>query len=101
MSGSSCARCCESGCGIEWHHPSGRVRGHPIHPFCAPLCVPCHISEHRIWARAGLNGRGLDPVVVVRRFAVFCGLQGLDDLADALSDLADDVAAQRMVGAAA
>jgi hypothetical protein len=53
--------------------------------------VPCHIAEHQIWARQGLNAAVPSVAVVVRRLALFCGLHGLDDLADELGVVADEL----------
>jgi hypothetical protein len=84
-----CSRCGSSGCRIEWHHPTGRVRGWPIHWLAVPLCVPCHVGEHRIWSRAGLEASEPDQVIVLRRLALFCHLQSLDDLAREIVEYAE------------
>jgi hypothetical protein len=61
-----------------------------------PLCVECHVTEHAIWSRAGLDAALPDRAVVARRLALFCHLQNFDDLAEECADLAealDEVAA--------
>jgi hypothetical protein len=68
------------------------MRGRPILTWCVPLCVPCHVAEHKIWQRCGLASANPDRATVVRRIALFYALQHVDDVAEALADLADGLA---------
>jgi hypothetical protein len=94
MIGAACSRCGAYSRRIEWHHPTGRIRHKPIHRLAVPLCVPCHLAEHAIWARLGLDAAAPDRAVIVRRLAVFCHLQDFDDLAEECADLAEALDAE-------
>lgn len=92
MNRAECSRCRASGCRIEWHHPTGRIRRVPIRELAVPLCVPCHVAEHRLWSRAGLDAAEPSPEIVLRRLALFCHLEAFDDLAAESVEYAESLA---------
>jgi len=87
----ACCRCRARNCRIEWHHPSGRRSGVPIHAFAVPLCVGCHVAEHKIWSRTGLDAAEPSGSVVLRRYAVFCHLESFDELAAEIVELVESM----------
>lgn len=55
---------------LEWHHPSGRIRGRAIHPNLVFLiCWVCNNDQWILWMRLGIADEMPDGGVVARRLA--------------------------------
>jgi hypothetical protein len=55
---------------VEAHHPTGRIRGRPIHSWLVVvLCVPCHLEEHAVWHELGLESDAPTSAVLLGRIA--------------------------------
>jgi hypothetical protein len=57
---------------VEGHHPTGRVRGKPIHPkLVFRICGPCNREQNLLWAALGIDAEIPDGNVIARRLAAW------------------------------
>ena len=66
-----CCRCYAEG-PIQLHHPTGRVKGKPIHAwFTFAVCPPCNGAQNDLWRQAGLYTDAPTVSILLRRLLLW------------------------------
>jgi hypothetical protein len=66
-----CCRCGAEG-PVQRHHPTGRIKGRPLHPwFTFPACPPCNGAQNDLWRQAGLFTDTPTASVLLRRLLLW------------------------------
>jgi len=96
----ACPLCSAEG-RLEGHHPTGRIRGKPIHPgLVYRICGGCNRAQNLLWQQAGIADEIPSPEVLLRRLTLWLEFwsdrprTSVQDRAviEALADLADRMA---------